>query len=449
MKKNIYQIIILFTCSLILTFVFFNQVPKNLSYDEVEFAKLALSLDKLPFQIYSPLATGHATLYFYILLASFKIFGVNNFALRFPSAIFAVITPLVLYAILKKIFNPPSRNPIKNVSPLMNSEMFSLRTDFNSGRSVRKDFLDVSLGSFNKNTSMPMILSLIFLSTRWYINFSRFSFEVGFLLFLELMSIYFILKKDKISVLVSGLFAGLAFNSYLPGRIFFILPILYLIKKNHKKEIVYFLITFFIAALPLLGYFMNHKDLRITELSFIGRDDLSLMNKINYIYQNIKANLLMFFSRGDMNGRHNYPGKTALNPILVVLLLLGLTSSIKKIRQPDIFLFLSFLIIAFIPALLTNPKENPNMLRTFTALPALIFFIGQGMLFINALYKKKLLFFILLILLISSGYEIYGYFYHQRKVVDFSFEMRCDLQTALKKPEDCLYENYLKRSLIK
>ena len=105
MKRRIVEISILFIISLLLIFYQFNQIPKNLSYDEVEFARLALHLDKVPYTPYSPLATGHSTLYFYIILFSFKLFGITSFALRIPSAVFGFLNVFLVYAIMKKIFN--------------------------------------------------------------------------------------------------------------------------------------------------------------------------------------------------------------------------------------------------------------------------------------------------------------------------------------------------------
>ena len=140
-------VVILLSASII--FFQFNKVPQNLSFDEVEFGRLAKSLEGTPYQPYSNLATGHPTLYFYIIFFSFKVFGVNNFGLRFPSALFGILSVLFFYLIIKKIFN--------------------------------------------KQGPLFFVLSaLIFLSSRWFFNFARFSFEATLLLFLELASIYFL-----------------------------------------------------------------------------------------------------------------------------------------------------------------------------------------------------------------------------------------------------------------
>src|SRR5690349_4262419 len=80
-----------------LIFYKFTQIPGNISFDELEFAQLALSLSHHAYIPYSPLATGHSTLYFYIILLSFKIFGVNTFSLRLPAALFGVLGAVLFY----------------------------------------------------------------------------------------------------------------------------------------------------------------------------------------------------------------------------------------------------------------------------------------------------------------------------------------------------------------
>ena len=179
--KKIFPIIILTIISLFLVFYRFAYIPKYLAFDEVEFAKLALSLENKPYIAYSSLATGHSTLYFYILLASLKIFGINVFALRFPAAIFGILSVTIFYLIMKKVFKQWNNEAIKQW--------------------------------------FPFFLTLILLSSRWFLNFSRFSFEATFLLFLELVSIYFLISKKIFFFLV--FLPALLFFPTLPAEFFF------------------------------------------------------------------------------------------------------------------------------------------------------------------------------------------------------------------------------------
>jgi len=438
--KKFLPIIILAIISAFLIFYRFPAIPKYLAYDEVEFTKLALSLDNKPYAPYSQLATGHSTLYFYILLASLKTFGINVFALRFPAAIFGILSVLLFYLIMKKVF----------------------QSSFAKASEDKQYF--------------PFLLTLIFLSSRWFLNFSRFSFEATFLLFLELTSIYFLLKfedilkakipnflrfdvfRQKISVssfyiFSSGVFAGLAFISYTPGRIFFLLPIGFIILNSYRqgmprlynktiiKNILLFLIPFMIIITPLTLHLSTNQDSRIDKLFFWRNHEMTLNEKIVGTANNVKTITLMFFTKGDMNGKHNYPGKPALNPILGILFIIGLISSIKNYKNLYNKLFLFYFLISVSPSLAIYPWENPSMLRTFTVIPSVVYFVGNAIIILNAavhkIIKNKFFrYFILntlyLILILSSFYELRTYFKYQAPVFEHSFEIRYPLQKAIK-----------------
>jgi 4-amino-4-deoxy-L-arabinose transferase-like glycosyltransferase len=404
MKQSLIYIIILICISAFFVFIQFNQIPKYLSFDEVEFAKLALSLDGKAYVPYSLLATGHATLYFYIILASFKIFGINSFALRFPSALFGVLNIPLFYLVLKTVY-------------------------------VNK----------KKLTSYFLLLtSLLLITSRWYLNFARFGFEPTFLLFLELLSLYYLLKylhqKKNMFLIISGIWAGLAYNSYTPGRVFFILPLLVLIffylKSANRvlmRNILYFLIPLIILIIPINLYFTQTKDTRIDQLFFLRNKEESLMWKLQGLGENIVSTTGMFFVKGDMNGRHNYPGKPALNPIIAVFFLVGLFIAIKRRNLIENQIFLLFFFLSLLPALLTYPWENPNMVRTYTSIPAIVYFVGSAGIFIIEKYKKTFIPFIFVILLlISSFYEMRTYFIYQSTVFKQSFNEKGSLKVLLK-----------------
>jgi 4-amino-4-deoxy-L-arabinose transferase-like glycosyltransferase len=440
MRRQLTEIIILTLISLILIFYRFNHIPKNLNFDEVEFAKLAFSLDKKSYTPYSPLSTGHSTLYFYTILISFKIFGVNNFALRFPSALFGVLNVLLFYLIIKisiKQYSPEAEQVRFRASNLARSKVGGAMS--NVARAIKQ--------------WIPLILSFVFLTSRWYFNFARFGFEATFLLFLELFSIYFLLrylKKPKTSSLILTMFfAGLAFNSYLPGRIFFVLPFVFIISWSIKqwsnrtmKQLIIGLFIFLFTILPLTSYLITHPDIRFQQQFFPTNSGELIHRKIEFLWSNIKSTALMFNIKGDVNGRHNYPFKPALNPILGLFFIGGLIIALKNYKNFYNQFFLLYFVISLIPSLLTYPWENPNMLRTFTVIPSVVFFVGQAFEFLsNTTFvrsfksgsKKFLIFLILFILLLSSIYEIRTYFKYQAKVFEKAFEVKKGLETLINK----------------
>ena len=428
MFKKILPPLVIIAISLGIVFYRFPSLPKNLSYDEVQFAKLALSLNGKAYIPYSPLATGHATLYFYVILLSFKIFGVNNFALRFPAALFGVLNPLIFYFILKRIFQQYNNLAIKQL--------------------------------------LPFLLAITMATSRWYFNFARFSFEVTFLLFLELMSLYFLLKSinphfehlrnRRVSarewlflnarntassfLMISGIFAGFAFNSYTPGRIFFIAPLTILVIKTIQqfnnftiRHLLYFIIPFVIIITPLTLYLLSHPDTRVDQEFFLKNTELSTQKKGEFLADNVVSTALEFNVKGDVNGRHNYPYKPALNPILGILFLAGLVITIQQFSNTNNLLFLIYFILSLIPAILTYPWENPSMLRTFTAIPTIVYFIGLSIAALLKRSNKLLLLIICILLFVSAVYEIRTYFFYQSRVFPAAFEIKQSLPQAMVK----------------
>ena len=424
--KKFFPIIIVIIISALFIFYRFVDIPKYLAYDEVEFTKLALSLQNKPYTPYSSLATGHSTLYFYIILLSLKTFGVNVFALRFPAAIFGILSVIIFYLIIKGLKNYELR--IKNYNVL------------------------------------PFLLAIIFLTSRWFLNFARFSFEATFLLFLELISVYFLLKakippakRDDIKLfylVFSGLFAGLAFLSYTPGRIFFLLPLSLLVfqlvnsltRKQFNnitiKQFLCFLIPFIIITTPLSSYLLTNKDNRIDKLFFWRNHEIFFNEKIVGTANNVKTISLMFFTNGDMNGKHNYPGKPALNPVLGILFITGLIISIKNWKNSYNLFAIGYFLLSVFPSLVIYPWENPSMLRTFTVIPSVVYFIGNAIYHLSSIVQrwslnKRMTRYLILntlyfILIFSSIYELRTYFKYQAPVFEHSFEIRYPLEKAIK-----------------
>lgn len=381
---------ILLTFSVLVIFFNFPNYPKNIAHDETEIVRAALSLVNKPYQVFTPIADGHTTLYLYTLLFSFKVFGFNNFAMRFPVAILSVFNVILFYLILEK---------------------------------------------FLKDSKKSLIGALLMLTSHWFINFARFSFEIPFLLFFELLSLFLIityldLKNKKIANLIlflSSLFSAFAFNSYQPGRIFFIIPIFWFFLNKRFKDILKFLTIFIIFISPLFLYLLTHTqdDIRIKQQLYFADTKLSIVEKLDYFNQNILNNFYLLTIRGDGNGRHNYPNKPAVNPIIAFLFFSGIINSLIQIKRKENLLFLIFLLVAFFPTTLTLPSENPNMLRTYTALPSIFYFVVLGLnwfLNLKGISKSLLLGIATFIIGVSIFKELNTYYVDQSEVFKESFE---------------------------
>ena len=413
--------------STFIIFYRFTLIPKTLTFDEIEFAKLALSLENKFYIPYSPLATGHATLYFYILLISLKLFGITSFGLRFPAALFGVGVIIAAFFVLRNV--------------------------------VRK--MDI-IRSLQLHTLLPLVGAFLFATTRWYFNFARFGFEATFLLLLELLSLFFFLHyldhRQHKWLIPSGIFAGLAYNSYQPGRLFFIIPLFFLFlfileRKQNRLDFsffsrktfitfMYFVIPFVILITPLSLYLSQNKDVRVSQLMYPTNNEISVGEKFQFLGRNIASTALMFSVKGDVNGRHNYPNKAALNPLMSLLFISGFLLALWQIKNKMNQLFLLYFSIAVFPTLLTYPWENPNMLRTITCLPALIYFslvaVAKGYELLERKFKIKykiLVVGIFALLCLSALYDLRTYYIFQVPVFKEAFEASMPLSYYIEHPD--------------
>lgn len=428
--KNKWLGVAVITSLLLSGFVIFYRfcsVPRFLTFDEIEFAKLALSLDGHSYTPYSPLATGHATMYFYILLQSLKLFGVNSFGLRLPSALFGISALILFYLVLQKALNKVERFRISQFQNIL------------------------AIGGL-----------FLFATTRWFFNFARFGFEGTFLIALELASLLFFLHyldhKEKKWLFGSGLFAGLAYNSYQPGRLFFLVILIALFafvleRKNNRLDFSFFskntiaiflafLIPFVICITPLTVYLSKQPDIRVNQLLYPANTELSVSEKFGFFGRNVVSTILLFSVRGDVNGRHNYPNKAALNPIISIFFILGLFFVSKDIKNKINQIFLLYFCISIFPTLLTYPWENPNMLRTITSLPSIVYFsiysFGVLYRYIRDRYKISSQIFIIALFFILSAsalYDLRTYYMYQAPVFYEAFEAHMPLQYYIDHPD--------------
>jgi 4-amino-4-deoxy-L-arabinose transferase-like glycosyltransferase len=84
----------------------------------------------------------------------------------------------------------------------------------------------------------------------------------------------------------------------------------------------------------------------------------------------------LFVLTGDPNWRYNVSDRPAFGPVLGCLAILGFLVSIGRWRQPRHFLLLTWLLLGWIPSMLT--PDAPSFVRAIGALPAVATFPAIG-----------------------------------------------------------------------
>lgn len=314
--------------------------------------------------------------YIYLTTLSVKLFGLNIFAVRFPSAILGSLTGIVIY------------------------------------------FL--SLEIFKNRKFLAIVSSLIFWVSPWSILFSRGAFEANIALFFFLLAIYFQIKaiesRKKWPLVLSILNYVIATYTYhaekILSPIFLIYIFLIYLKRGKKtgylriKTIIFSFIFFLFLSFPqYFLMFTNAGNNRVKNLSVVKIEDIKRIPTHPEIFlQIIKRPISLYvayfsprnlFFYPDSDPQHSFPELSVFYFWMIIPYFLGIFFIFRSEEIISKKLALGFLFLSPIPASLTGDPFS-----TVRALP-LIFplsvLIGMGLEKSFIFFKNKIVFMSLLI----------------------------------------------------
>lgn len=358
LTKNLSLLLILFI-AIFLRFWQLGQNPPSLFADEVSNGYNAYSILKTAKDEYGnflPLtfrAFGdyNPALSAYLLVPSIAVFGLNEFAVRFPSALLGVLTVLFTYLMVKELF------PL-NESRSINHQSWKSQNDHNSKFMIH-------------NSEKISLLAAFFLAVSpWHLQFSRYDHEANFMITFTILGLVIFLKSHKKSLylFLSAISFGLALNSYHGAKIWvpiFLLSIIYWYRKeilDFGKRLLLPLSILLISTLPAVLNFPNSL-IRGQSVGIFGKDK-PLETFFSGYLSHYSPNFL--FISGDSIPRHSVAQMGELYVFELPLILIGLITFLKSKTRGTKFL-LTWFLLAPIPAALATP--TPHALRSLTFLP--------------------------------------------------------------------------------
>lgn len=356
--------------------------------------------------------------YIYAAVPSIFTFGLSEFAVRFPSAFFGVLTVIVTYFLAKKLFEV---------------EFIALTSTF---------FLAIS---------------------PWHLQFSRAAFEANMALFFSTLGIYLFLKftKKPFYLIMSGASFVVAMYTFTGQRLF--VPVIAIllagffskeISKNYKTVIA----AITLAAIlfwPLFKFTTSTMEgrLRFDEVT-IFKDLDPINNSISYrqddnfsFFSNLIHNRRFFYSReylinyfdafnpaflftkGDVNPRLSVQSIGQLYYFDLPMLLAGVYFLFSK-KQKYRFLIIGWLLIS--PLGQATARETPHALRMVHILPTYQLISAYGLYQLMALVKFKKVITIALIVLISASLFYYLHMYYFHYLQQYSGEWQFGYKEAIK-----------------
>jgi len=353
-------------------------------------------------------------LYAYLTIPSILIFGLNTFAVRFPSAVFGIISVIAVFFLIRELF-----------------EEYKY-----------KDYL-------------ALISSFLLAISPWSIQFSRVGFESNVGGTLNLLMVLFFVKgfKKPWLLFLSAFFAGMSIYVYQSEKVFTSLLALALVlifrKKLFaipKKYILSAVILGIIVVAPMAVYILGNRAalLRVTGTSVFSSQTELLKTNIQKLEQdrlnNDKIGSLLdnrrlvygqtiisgYISHFDLNwlfitgdiSRHHAPNMGLLYLFELPFILLGIYFLIfGKFNKKTKLIIFAWFLIAPIPASITTGV--PHAVRTLNFLPTWQIFAALGILstfiFINKYKNIRWVFYLVfgIIFIFNFSYYLNQYFIQQ------------------------------------
>lgn len=424
MKKTTLFLFLIILISGFLRIYNLNSFPTGLNADEAAIGYNAYSLlqtgkdeygEVLPlsFKSFGDYKPG---LYFYFVLPFVAIFGLNEWAVRLPSALFGIATIVLVFFLSRKIF---------------------------------------------KNELVALISALFLAISPWHLHFSRGGWETNAATFFITLGIYLLIKAlENSKWLFFSLFSFLlSMYTYQSPRL--IVPVLLIlvvffykkqvlkkIKDNFKNVVLVFLGLLILSIPLILQFTSNQATARFTGLSiFSDKGPSSRVNELrghhseNFITVNLLHNKItayapnflghyldhfnpdFLFINGDPLIRNKVPETGQFYLVQSFLLILGLFFLVKsKIEYKGLIII--WLLIAPLASAITY--QTPHALRALNMVIPLTLIMAYGLGNLIDILSKKWKLILIIVVSLFLGYETYhyleSYYIHYPKRYPLSWE---------------------------
>ena len=332
-----------------LRFYDFTKDPPGLYIDEVSIALNAydiLKTGKDQYGVHMPLffeSLGDWKVpgYIYIVTGSMAMFGKNEFAVRFPSALFGTATIIVIFFLLEHV-------------------------------------LSLAENTKKQKDTISLLAAGIFALTPWHIHFSRGGFEAVVALFFYALGMYFAFlfwqRKKMWQIILPVLLFLLAMYTYDSYRV--VIPLTACIgfmvgiqDPTKRKGIIIASVLLIVFSLPLFLFSLTPSgQARFFQASaFVENPYASGISKILGDVVIYSRNYLSYFSLtylfrfGDQINRHQVNDLGILYIWQLPFIIAGIYFLLQKKNKLLTFLTVGILAIGVVPAALARP--SPHSLR--------------------------------------------------------------------------------------
>ncbi len=350
-KSTVIYLLAILVIATLLRVLFLGTIPNGFFCDEASNAYDSYSIlntlrDQhgafLPFFTRS-IDDYREALFIYLGIPFIKIFGLNEFAARLPAAFTGILTVLVIYYLVKELFD--------------------------------------------KQTAL--IASLLLAISPWHIQFSRIAFRAILIPLLFCLALLFFVKSfQKPKYLpISALIFGFSLYTYASARVFvplFMLGLVIIFWRHfwdNKQQTIIALILFSAIFIPLLLFWISPEGMARAKGTGLELDPLTIGK---YYLSYFKPQFL--FLKGDYIPRHSPAKIGELYYFEIITVIWGLISIIRLNNKARSIILL-WLFLYPLPAAITSPV---HALRAIAGIPLFVIISAYGLVkIINFLEVKR------------------------------------------------------------
>lgn len=424
MKKRLtyFLLALIILLAFFLRFYKLTKVPPSLNWDEVSFGYNAFSIlktgrdefgTKLPVFNFRSLDDFKMPAQLYLIVASEKVFGISDFAVRFPSALLGSLTVILVF--------------------LLSLELF-------------------------RNKSIALFASFFTATAPWNVQFSRMASEANVALFflcLGILSFLYGLRKNPWFLALSSLSVGFSMYTYLSYRVLsplIALLLVFLYRKEILKILGKYRAPVVLSALFAAVFFFSVAKDSFSyagQVRFVGTSIFNVPDAYNYnekqmfvdaaqginltrrffhdskfftSFELVTRGYLTHFSPDflffDLDQKHHHAPRIGLIYIWMLLFIpIGTYFLLRLGKSKTAIFVLGWLLLAPVPASVT--WDIPHAIRTLPMSIPFSFLAAVGVVkaFWELLRRGRLLFsFVLVVfagvLMITFVYFLHQYFIH-------------------------------------
>lgn len=448
MKRSVYHVLLLFiiiSVAYILRVYQVQRIPPALSWDEVSIGYNAYSILKtgydehqrrLPLDTFVAYGDYKPPLPIYLTVGSIALFGLNEFAVRFPSVIAGTLTVLFTYFLARQLFTTSF------LSPLLTSHI-------------------------------SLLTSLLLAISPWHIQLSRAGFEANIATMFIVLGVWLVLVASReprwyIAVPLPFVASVYTFNSARYFAPLLLVGLFVYQKASVVRSLKYVSIgavITLISLLPIMPHLLSKEArLRFDEVNIFTDPGIVVTANVrmdadanswwakalhNRRLGYAKSYLIHFldnfelrflFIRGDGNPKFSIQDVGQLYLVELPFLILGIFWLFRR-NNALAWLFLYWMFAAVVPA--ATARETPHALRIENGIVAWYAFIGFGWIAsVQCIqrYRYRRFFVVgsVLALIINFSYYFHNYYGHYS--TEFSAEWQYGYREAI------VYAKQVKRS---